>query len=77
MEDKGDLHAQNCDFLSGPGLGSDQGAPYRETSAHHGTSVFGINIVGNLESEIFVGSDMARVPSLRNGTVLIRRSISV
>ena len=71
------LHAEDRDLLAWSYFCSDERTPYCETSTHHGSRISGGNVVGNLESKVFVSSNMTRITSLRYRPILVRRAIGI
>lgn len=69
--------SDDCDFLTLSSAEALERGEGGEAGAQHRCGDGGIEIVGNLEGEIFVRTDMAGVTTLSDGTILVRGAICI
>ena len=63
------VHSKDSDLLARTNLGADERAEGGDSSAQHRGGHLSGDVIWDLEGEVLVGSDVAGIATLSNGTV--------
>lgn len=71
------LHSKDSHLLARTNLGADERAEGGKAGTHHRGGHMVRDIIWNLEGEVLVGTDVAGVATLRNGSIGVGSTVSV